>query len=183
MQKSEGASHSIDDWRVIYKAFYPRIVRLVRGMGGTLDDARDMFHDGLVVLLRNVERGYYRHESKIGTYLYGICRNLWRRELARKRKELTAWDEALSADEQEQLHHLFRIELVVSLLPQLKPDCERLLHDYFLKNVSLTELKDYFNVGSIQALHTKKWRCTGELLELFKEAMNKPSHFNRQSED
>ena len=51
--------------------------------GGTRDDAKDIFQDALIIFHRKVRSEEFVLTCAVSTYLFSICRNLWREELRR----------------------------------------------------------------------------------------------------
>jgi hypothetical protein len=64
--------------------------------------------------------------------------------------------------------YLLNVELVGKLMGELKDECRDILIEYYYNNRSMAELKDIFNVNSIQAVKNKKYRCLGYLVKIFK---------------
>lgn len=157
-----------NSWDHLYKSIYPMIREMVLKNSGTEDDVVDVLHDGLVTLFCNLREGTYRNESKITTYLFGICRNLWHQEHRRKQRQVVAEHEAILELRQD-WNQMLNIEVVSLLMRELGEDCKRILTEYYFNNRSMSELKDIFNVNSVQAAKNKKWRCMNYLVKLFKE--------------
>lgn len=60
------------------------IRHMVYSMGGTLDDAKDIFQDGLVIILEKIDNKDFVLTCKLKTLLYGICENLWKKILVKR---------------------------------------------------------------------------------------------------
>ncbi|HEY5824108.1 MAG TPA: hypothetical protein VIT44_07080 [Cyclobacteriaceae bacterium] len=69
----------------IYKKYYRMMTKMVITNSGTEDEARDIYQDALIVFWQKARSGKLVMTSKISTYVYSICQNLWRKELDRKR--------------------------------------------------------------------------------------------------
>lgn len=153
---------------MVYRSYYPMVRDMIRKHNGTDDDARDVFQDGLLILNRNLADGNFRNESTLGTYLFCICRNLWFKEYNRRSNESMLQPE-LVIEMQQSFDYLINVEIVTLLMNELGDDCRRILTEYYYNKRSMAELKDMFNVNSIQAAKNKKWRCLNYLERLFKE--------------
>jgi DNA-directed RNA polymerase specialized sigma24 family protein len=66
---------------LIYKKYYRMMTKLVITNSGTEDEARDVYQDALVVFWQKARSGNLVMTSKMSTYIYSICQNLWRKEL------------------------------------------------------------------------------------------------------
>jgi RNA polymerase sigma factor (sigma-70 family) len=155
-------------WELIYQSFYPLIRNMVRQHNGSEEDAVDVFQDGLLVFSRNVKNGAFRGDSSIKTYLFSICKNLWLKTYYKRQRELIAGSE-LILEAGDDLEYLKNVESISVLMNELNEDCRNVLIEFYYNNRSMNELKEMFNVNSIQAAKNKKWRCLGCLMKLFKE--------------
>jgi RNA polymerase sigma factor (sigma-70 family) len=162
-------------WRYIYRIHYPMIRTLILQNSGTEDDAIDIFQDALLIFNKNIKNGTFREESSIKTYLFGICKNLWLREIQIKKRAQTI-PPNLQDNDSDDLEYLRNIEKVTLLLEQLQADCKKILVEFYYHNRSMGELKDLFQLNSIQATKNKKWRCLSYLIRMFKENGNINSH-------
>lgn len=160
-------------WGFIYQSYYPMVKELVISYGGTPDDAIDIFQDGLLVLNNSLSKGTFKGKSAISTYLFSICKNLWFREFNRKSKAASHQPEII-LEMQDHSNYLINIEIVSVMMNDLTETCRRILTEFYFNNRSMAELKDMFNVNSIQAAKNKKWRCLTHLERIFKEKGVKP---------
>src|SRR6478736_8122694 len=71
---------------IVYKKYYRMMTKLVITNSGTEDEARDVYQDALVVFWQKARSGNLVLTSKMSTYIYSICQNLWRKELERKKR-------------------------------------------------------------------------------------------------
>ena len=78
---SKGEEDALD---YLYKKYYRMMTNLVLKNNGTEQEAKDIFQDALIVFWQKAASGNLVLTSKISTFLYSICLNLWRKELERK---------------------------------------------------------------------------------------------------
>lgn len=69
----------------LYQQHYKMMLRMVLRNNGTEQEALDIFQDALIVFWQKAMDSSFELTSKISTYLYSVCKNLWRKELDRKR--------------------------------------------------------------------------------------------------
>lgn len=69
---------------------------------------------------------------------------------------------------QQNFNYLINVEIVSLLMNELSDGCRKILNEYYCNNRSMAELKEIFNVNSVQAAKNKKWRCLNYLERLFK---------------
>src|SRR5918995_3509396 len=70
----------------LYKKYYRMMTKMVITNSGTEEEARDIYQDALIVFWQKATSGKLVMTSKISTYIYSICQNLWRKELDRKKR-------------------------------------------------------------------------------------------------
>jgi RNA polymerase sigma factor (sigma-70 family) len=164
-------------WEYVYSNYFPTVRDMIRKKNGTVDDAVDVFQDALLILNRNLRHDTFRGDASIKTYLFSVCRNLWLKEYREKHRRLALEAEAIEVSEHD-INYLLKVEVVSLLMGELGEDCRNILVEYYFNNKSMLELKEMFNVNSIQAVKNKKWRCLNYLERLFKE---KGAIFSRQA--
>ncbi|MEJ0083215.1 MAG: sigma-70 family RNA polymerase sigma factor [Puia sp.] len=64
---------------------FPMMRKLILSKGGCLRDAEDIFQEALIILINKVRKSDFKLTSKLSTYLFSVCRFLWKDEL-KKRK-------------------------------------------------------------------------------------------------
>ena len=62
------------------------IRHLIFRMGGDADDAKDIFQDGLAILINMADDPKYELRSSVKTLLYAVCRNQWQYRLREIRR-------------------------------------------------------------------------------------------------
>src|SRR5438128_10565254 len=70
----------------LYKKYYRMMTKLVISNSGTEEEARDVYQDALIVFWQKAASGNLVLTSKMSTFIYSICQNLWRKELDRKKR-------------------------------------------------------------------------------------------------
>ena len=65
--------------------FFPMIRDYVLKNSGTIEDAEDIFSDGLEAIYRKVQGGEFVLTSKLSTFLFAVCQNKWNNKLRRKK--------------------------------------------------------------------------------------------------
>jgi RNA polymerase sigma factor (sigma-70 family) len=62
----------------------PMIRLMVSRKGGSVDDAHDIFQDGLIIMLEKIDSKDFVLTCKFKTYLYCVCENLWKSVLEKR---------------------------------------------------------------------------------------------------
>jgi RNA polymerase sigma factor (sigma-70 family) len=149
----------------IYKKYYRMMTKLVITNSGTEDEARDVYQDALVVFWQKARSGNLVLTSKISTYVYSICQNLWRKELDRK-KRLT--NEEKDSAESIDMDGPEREKIIAKCMEQLGDTCRKVLMYYYFDEMSMQEIADKLGFANTDTAKTKKYKCKQKLDELIK---------------
>lgn len=149
----------------IYKKYFRMMTKLVITNSGTEEEARDVYQDALVVFWQKATSGNLVLTSKISTYIYSICQNLWRKELDRK-KRLS--NEEKDTAETTDLDGPEREKIIARCLEQLGETCRKVLMYYYFEELSMQEIASKLGFANTDTAKTKKYKCKQKLDELVK---------------
>ncbi len=137
---------------------------------GTLEQAKDVFQDGIIVLFNRVRWGDFLLTGTLKGYLYTICRNLWLMKLRTAGREPTLESHheriPLEDDLFKSLESTERQRLIAGLLGKLGEDCHHIFDLFYYQKLSMSKIMDAFGLGSEQAAKNKKAQCLGKLREM-----------------
>ena len=144
----------------LYKKHYKMMTRIVLNNSGSEDEAKDVFQDALLVFWQKAVSGKLVLTSKISTYIYSICLNLWRKELDRKgRHSSEEVDQSVYQDYEKNE----RIKIITDCINQLGDTCRRILTYHYFDGLSMTDIADKLNFANTDTAKTKKYKCKKKL--------------------
>ncbi len=149
----------------LYRKHFRMMARLITRNSGSEEDAKDVFQDALIVFWEKARSGRFELSSKISTYLYSVCQNLWHKELSRKQRHTSQpidLADTPAPDNQE------RVAIVDKCLQQLKPDCRQILMYYYFDQLPMTEIAQKMEFANADSAKTKKYKCKQELDKLIR---------------
>lgn len=150
---------------VIYIKYYRMMTKMVITNSGTEEEARDIYQDALVVFWQKARSGNLILTSKMSTYIYSICQNLWRKELDRKKRlsnEEKDSPQTIDMDTPE------REKIIAKCIEQLGDTCRKVLMYYYFDEMSMQEIADKLGFANTDTAKTKKYKCKQKLDELVK---------------
>lgn len=157
--------------RTIYNEYLPKIESIIKGMGGSKDDAWEVFQESLIVIMAKARKPDFKLTSSFYTFLVSVCKFKWYNESKKKyKKELTLDGyETLSSDEDifEDINQVERYRLYKAKLSKISPVCRKILELFFNQN-SLKEITIKLNLTSENAAKQKKHQCQKKLIELIR---------------
>ena len=153
----------------IYGQFHKAIIHMVETNRGTMEDARDVFQEGLMLVYQKAGEPGFQLSSSFLSYFYGICRFLWNNKVKKKSNqsvtltdEMTSMLKDLSAPEvgQQEQFYLYRQKFRL-----LGRDCQELLSLFFDK-ISMSDIMTKMGFSSISYTKKRKFQCKKKLIEL-----------------
>lgn len=149
----------------LYKKYYRMMTKLVITNSGTEEEARDVYQDALVVFWQKATSGKLVMTSKISTYIYSICQNLWRKELDRKKRlSREEKDIAVTIDTESEE----RNKIIARCIDQLGETCKKVLMYYYFEEMSMQDIAEKLGFANTDTAKTKKYKCKKKLDELVK---------------
>lgn len=170
------------------KSFYddqwPKCERLIGRLGGQNDDAADIMQSAMTALFINVRSGRYqpKSETSMSSYFLQICKYLWfdvrKSAHHRKTKSIDEGDQLDISDVELNVEELIEVRdrqlHVQKLMKLLDLRCRELLHAFYWKKESLSNIAERLNLTSGSA-KTQKYRCLQKLRKHMAE--NKTSQY------
>jgi RNA polymerase sigma factor (sigma-70 family) len=119
-------------------AYLKPVIGDIRTNQGNKQDAEDIIQVALAFFCVKVRNENFRPKSYINTYIYGVCKNLWRNHLRKKRPELTeefsVKEEEIKFDESEQFNQ------AQIALDTFGKKCMELLDLFYIQSFKMDEI-------------------------------------------
>ena len=155
----------------LFDRYMPMIRLMVYQKGGTNDDARDIFQDGLIIMLEKLDNKEFALTCKFKTFLYCVCEHLWK-SILDKRQAATNYLSKRSEPETdndftELIDHQIYEEIFRDVFETLDPISKKILNLYW-QEVSPQEIahKLGYTYGYVRK---KKCEAQNELTEKVKK--------------
>jgi RNA polymerase sigma factor (sigma-70 family) len=153
--------------RYLSERYLPMIRLMVTNMGGTSEDAKDIFQDGLVIMLEKIDSDQFVLTCKFKTFLYSVCENLWK-SILEKRKVANNYftrrlDPSNDNDFTEEYDNQLYENLFNEVFQTLDPVCREILKLYW-QDYSPLEIAEKlgYTYGYVRK---KKCECQAELMK------------------
>ncbi len=142
------------------------------------EEAIDIFHDSIIVLYKNAQRGKLdTMTSQLRTYLFGIGRNIFFERLRRQKPDtsespLESMETAeMGAEKKLQLDD--RKNMMAQLLKQMADPCQSILYLFYYRRYSIEAIQKAMNYKSIDVVRTQKKRCVKAFKKQFEKVLRK----------
>jgi DNA-directed RNA polymerase specialized sigma24 family protein len=147
----------------LYKKAFPAVARYVNRMGGTFDQAQDVFQDALVIYYEKVQASSIRVSEK--AYLLGIAKHLWSQACKAGSKYQPLDDTDIQAEQGEQpsTHKLMHY------LETAGQKCMELLKAYYYDHLPVADIATRFGYTGIRSATVAKYKCLEKVRDKVKQ--------------
>lgn len=142
----------------LYKSF-PAIRSFVLSRGGNQDDARDIFQECLFIFYRNALKPDFVLTSTLTTYLYGICKYLWKEELRKRNRVIPPDLMEVEFNPETNAAEIERENKLQDIIKNLGEKCQRILKLFYYDKMSMTDIAKNLEYGSEDVVKTQKYKC------------------------
>lgn len=156
----------------IYKDNYNMVQSLVVKNNGSIDDAKDIFQEAMIVLYEKASSDSFELNCQIKTYLYSVCRRLWLKRLRLQNRflvvdepesEIVSVEDAV--DEHERID--FEYNLMERAIYSLGEPCKSLLEAFYMQKRNMQEIAASFGYTNSDNAKTQKYKCLMRLKKIF----------------
>ena len=161
-----------------YKNQFPKISAMVTQNNGTIDDAKDLFQDGMVILVDKITWGKLEvMKCSAGTYFYSICQNLWYNRLRTMKKEKKfindSWEDITVVSTEYYDEEPDNYEKVSHVISTLGNPCKELLELFYYKNIPWETIAILKNYASPASARNQKYKCLEKVKKQLSESLER----------
>ncbi len=145
----------------LYK-YFPLIRKHIRNFGGTRQDAEDIFQEGLIILCRKAKDPSFTLIAQLSTYLYSVCRYLWKDETGRRLQTTDSLPDIGVGDEelwQAAIDEETHARLAEKVLNGLGDRCRELLLLFYKSQLRLKDIAQRMGYSSENTAKNQKYKC------------------------
>ncbi len=157
----------------LYKKVFPNVARYISRMGGSLDEAQDIFQDTLVIYYEKLTSTQNEVILNEGAYLLGIAKKLWfqRHQAITKNQPLNDFDIEVVADEQPATGK------ILHYLETAGMKCMELLKAYYYDRLPADNVAKLFGYSGTHSATVAKYKCMEKVRETIKQKSLKYADF------
>jgi DNA-directed RNA polymerase specialized sigma24 family protein len=149
----------------LYKKAFPVVAKYISRRGGSFDEAKDVFHDALVIYYEKTVQQALSDGVDETAYLVGIAKHLWLRKFRDNKHAipLDGVDVSIIDDEKLSAHRLMRF------LIKAGSKCMELLKSFYYDEVPLNEIAETFGFSGVRSATVQKYKCLEKVRETIKQ--------------
>lgn len=153
-------------------------VNLICSNSGTEQEAKDIYQEAVIAFYERAQQPGFELTCKIKTYLYAVCRRLWLKRLAEKKRfsisipeteTFQGVDAEMDAAEAGEAN----FKRMSESLHALGEPCKSIIEDFYIHNFSMEIISEKFGYTSADNAKNQKYKCLQRLKKLFFENQRK----------
>jgi len=160
--------------RELYKTHFPMIANLICTNSGTEQEAKDVYQEAVIAFYEKVQQPQFVLTCKIKTYLFAVCRRLWLKRLAEKKRFTGKIEETESfleiEEEMTDIHEKEKRYITMSkAMEGLGEPCLSIIKDFYIHDLSMEVIGNKFGYTNADNAKNQKYKCLQRLKKLFFE--------------
>ena len=153
----------------IYEQVFPAVAKLVSSTGGSFDDAKDIFHDALVIFLERDSQNPVSVIKSDKAYILGISKHLWikknqenshRISLSSTENKIIIPDDYFPTTNNKQLLNFLKIA---------GKRCLDLLRAFYFQQLQIKEIANNLGYSNEHSVSVQKYKCLEKVRNTVKE--------------
>ncbi len=147
----------------VYQSVFPPLCTYIRRKGGSLEEAKDVFHDALLI--------YYEKDlasvaiADQSAYVFGIAKHIWNKKHKEKQR-YTSLD-SLSVETPAHSKDVASPKLLL-FLKQTGNKCMELLQAFYYENQNAEKIAGRFGFSGVRSATVQKFKCLEKVRDLVK---------------
>ncbi|MEO6233271.1 MAG: sigma-70 family RNA polymerase sigma factor [Ferruginibacter sp.] len=156
----------------LYRENYTAIQSFILNNNGSVDEARDIFQEAMIVLYEKSKSPSFELNCLIKTYLYSVCRRLWLKRLLQLNKyssQVESMEETIPIEEEIEDHEKKNEDFVLmeNAMAKIGEPCKSLLDAYYIQKKTMQDIAVEFGYTNSDNAKTQKYKCLMRLKKLF----------------
>jgi DNA-directed RNA polymerase specialized sigma24 family protein len=149
----------------LYQKAFPTVARYIARMGGSLEEAQDIFQDTLVIYYEKVTAAQAEVAVNEKAYLFGIAKKLWLQhfKVGSKNEPLNDFDMETMPDEQPATGK------ILQYLETAGKKCMELLKAYYYDHLPVNDVAALFGYSGTHSATVAKYKCLEKVRETVKQ--------------
>ncbi len=166
------AKGDLKSQEALFKKYGPELKKLSFRYSKSVEDAKDIFQEALIVLYEKAKSGVFELNCQVKTYLYSVSKRLWLKRLQKNsRYELQSngLEETVYVEEDLGAHEKRNNELgmMEHAMANVGEPCKSLLEAYYIHKQNMQEIAEAFGYTNSDNAKNQKYKCLIRLRKLF----------------
>ncbi len=162
---AELKSGNCDLYSQMYAQNYQLVERFVLKNNGTVDDAKDIFQDIMLVLIEKIYADDFELTASLSTYIFAIGKNLWLKKLRNisyqkliNLNDFTTTNLYVDVSSSIETEMTYR-EKLQTLMKKMSAHCYQLLRSMFYLDKKIEAIQNEYGYSSRHNAQNQKYKC------------------------
>lgn len=152
----------------LYTTVFPAVARYVSRQGGSLDEAKDIFQDALVIYYEKAIAGAVQITHSEKAYLLGIAKHLWYHQQQKQKGNVS--DDVLNYTELPNEEALIpSANRLLRYLEAAGQKCMDMLQAFYYDKQNMREIAQRFGLSGERSATVQKHKCLEKVRDKVKE--------------
>jgi len=149
----------------LYKKAFPVVAKYISRRDGSFDEAKDIFHDALVIYYEKTVQQVLNDDIDETAYLVGIAKHLWLRKFSDNKKVVPLDGVEVPTNDDEELS----TPRLMRFLIKAGNKCMELLKSFYYDEAPLNEIAETFGFSGVRSATVQKYKCLEKVRETIKQ--------------
>ncbi|MBE9582845.1 sigma-70 family RNA polymerase sigma factor [Mucilaginibacter sp. JRF] len=151
----------------LYQNAFPAVAAYVSKMGGSFDEAKDVFQDALIAYYEKVLVNNTAIHNTENGYLFGTARNLWLQRYRNKSKQLPldGYGDDVTDDEEAAPS----ANKLLAYLATAGKKCMDMLKAFYYDKLDTEEIATAFGYSGVRSATVQKYKCLEKVRNTVKQ--------------
>ncbi len=153
----------------IYEQFFPVVAKFISSAGGSFDDAKDIFHDALVIFMEKKSQapaGVIKYDK---AYILGVSKHLWNRQYQKDSKysSLNSMESKIAIP--DDYFPTANNRRLLNFLKIAGKRCLDLLRAFYFQQQPIKDMVRNLGYSHEHSVSVQKYKCLEKLRNTIKE--------------
>lgn len=151
---------------VLYENAFPLVAGFIRKAGGNLDEARDIFHDALLIYFEENNKKTLLNSN---AYLLGIAKHLWNRKFRNSNRQVPLSEMEMQLKIPDDFYVSVKTQKLISYLERAGKKCMDLLRAFYFQKQKIKTLVKNLGFSNEHSASVQKYKCLEKVREIVKQ--------------
>ncbi len=153
----------------IYEQFFPVVAKFISSAGGSFEDAKDIFHDALVIFIEKKSRTSVSVIKSDKAYILGVSKHLWSRQHQNdsKYRYLNSMEQEIAIP--DDYFPTANNRRLLNFLKMAGKRCLDLLRAFYFQQQPIKDMVRNLGYSHEHSVSVQKYKCLEKLRNTIKE--------------
>jgi DNA-directed RNA polymerase specialized sigma24 family protein len=161
--------HSREEiFTALYQKAFPVVARYVAKMGGSFDEAKDVFQDAIIIYYEKILSNNLSLQSSEKAYLLGIAKHLWLKTY-REGEGILPLDNTNAGMLAEESADSYATGKLMYYLETAGQKCMDMLRAFYYDKLPVVQITQLFGYSGVRSATVQKYKCLEKVRDTIKQ--------------